>query len=381
MKILLIDKNLVDPINHEKWRILSRKPSIHLTAICPDRWEENSRMLRLSPEHITGFPIFPLHVIWPRYYNRAMYTPLGKLIRLLRRTRPEIVICFEEPFSGFALQWLVLHSLFCRNAKLVFYTWDNLSEGLHYPGRWPYPYLYRAIAAWSARRAALILTATQEGADFLGRRTLARVKKLYFGVTFESPRQEETAPTRRLWPGKFVVGYFGRLLEMKGLKTILEALAILPEQFVAIFVGSGPEKDSLLSSARTLGISDRVRFVPSVTSLEARTLMAQVDVLVLPSRTTTTWKEQFGRVLVEAMYLGVPVIGSCSGAIPDVMGEAGFVFPEGNATVLASRILTLEQQPEVKAEMVSLGRKRARVFSADRFAEDIYGMLMDLVRQ
>ena len=54
-----------------------------------------------------------------------------------------------------------------------------------------------------------------------------------------------------------------------------------------------------------------------------------LDALVLPSESTPLWKEQFGHVLIEAMACGVPVVGSDSGAIPEVIGEAGLLFPGG----------------------------------------------------
>jgi glycosyltransferase involved in cell wall biosynthesis len=66
--------------------------------------------------------------------------------------------------------------------------------------------------------------------------------------------------------------------------------------------------------------------------------MNSLDVLVLPSRSRSFWKEQFGRVLIEAMACGVPVIGSSSGEIPNVIGDAGLVFKEGDSAQLCEKL-------------------------------------------
>jgi glycosyltransferase involved in cell wall biosynthesis len=85
-----------------------------------------------------------------------------------------------------------------------------------------------------------------------------------------------------------------------------------------------------------------------------------MSVLVLPSLTTPTWKEQFGHVLVEAMACGVPVIGSDSGAIPEVIGDAGLIVPEGNVDALADAIQSLISAPALRVDLAARGRSRVQ---------------------
>jgi glycosyltransferase involved in cell wall biosynthesis len=80
--------------------------------------------------------------------------------------------------------------------------------------------------------------------------------------------------------------------------------------------------------------------------------------LVLPSRSRPNWKEQFGRVLIEAMSCAVPVIGSTSGELPNVIGAAGLTFPEEDVTALAAHLHGLWQDPARRAELGALGRER-----------------------
>jgi glycosyltransferase involved in cell wall biosynthesis len=109
---------------------------------------------------------------------------------------------------------------------------------------------------------------------------------------------------------------------------------------------------------RELGLHQRVAIQPAVPSIEVPALLQQLDVLVLPSRTTAHWKEQFGRVLVEAMSCGVAVVGSSSGEIPHVIGDAGIVVAEGDVAMLRSALLNLLHQPALCHELGQRGRAR-----------------------
>ena len=126
-----------------------------------------------------------------------------------------------------------------------------------------------------------------------------------------------------------------------------------------LLLGGGPLRQTLEEQAARLGIHERVSFAPQVPSTQMPEMYHQIDVLALPSLTRPNWKEQFGRVLVEAMCSGVPVIGSDSGAIPSVIGEAGVIVQEGDAAALAQVFSALREQPDEFARLARLGRQRA----------------------
>jgi glycosyltransferase involved in cell wall biosynthesis len=87
-------------------------------------------------------------------------------------------------------------------------------------------------------------------------------------------------------------------------------------------------------------------------------LYPDLTALVVPSRTLPNWKEQFGRVIVEAMASGVPVIGARSGAIPDVIGDSGLLFPEGDVDALATHMARLLTDSALRAALAQKGRAR-----------------------
>jgi glycosyltransferase involved in cell wall biosynthesis len=84
----------------------------------------------------------------------------------------------------------------------------------------------------------------------------------------------------------------------------------------------------------------------------------ELDVLVVPSRTRHNWKEQFGRVIIEAMACCVPVIGSDSGAIPGVIGDGGLIFPEDDSAALSDCLQTLMHDEGLRCQLAEKGRAR-----------------------
>jgi glycosyltransferase involved in cell wall biosynthesis len=106
-----------------------------------------------------------------------------------------------------------------------------------------------------------------------------------------------------------------------------------------------------------------------------------VDVLVLPSRTTPRWKEQFGRVLVEAMACETPVIGSDSGEIPYVIGRDGLIFPEDDIDALAAHLRSLQEDAALRRELGRRGRQRVLAnYTQARIARataEVYRQMLD----
>jgi glycosyltransferase involved in cell wall biosynthesis len=123
-------------------------------------------------------------------------------------------------------------------------------------------------------------------------------------------------------------------------------------------MGAGPERPLLEYVVKQNGLAGRVSFAPMRPSTEMPNFYVELDALVLPSRTRPNWKEQFGRVLIEAMACGVPVIGSECGEIPNVIGDSGLLFPEDNVEALAAHLIALRDSQPLRAELAARGRAR-----------------------
>jgi len=130
------------------------------------------------------------------------------------------------------------------------------------------------------------------------------------------------------------------------------------------------------------GLGKRVHITGVVNRAALPALYRCMDVLVLPSRTAERegFKEQFGVVLVEAMLSQVPVIGSDSGAIPEVIGDSGLIFPEGDIGALTAALQRLRGDPGLCKELAHRGRVRALGrFSAAALADETYHFCCELL--
>jgi glycosyltransferase involved in cell wall biosynthesis len=102
----------------------------------------------------------------------------------------------------------------------------------------------------------------------------------------------------------------------------------------------------------------------------------------LPSLTRSNWKEQFGRTLAEAMSCETPVIGSNSGEIPYVIGDAGLVFPEGNAQELSACVRKLLDNPALYADLARRGRQRVLDnYTQEQIAQQTYATYQEMLKE
>jgi glycosyltransferase involved in cell wall biosynthesis len=183
-------------------------------------------------------------------------------------------------------------------------------------------------------------------------------------------------PVERRGEPTFTVGFAGRLVPEKGISDLLEAVRRLPGPVRLLVVGDGPERQRL-EAARSDHV--RVEIRRRIANERVRDEgYAEMDVLAVPSRTTSTWAEQFGRVLVEAMLCGRPVVGYDSGEIGWVIRTAGGgeVVREGDVDGLAAALSGLQRSPDRRAELAARGLEGARRhFSVSAAADALEDLL------
>jgi glycosyltransferase involved in cell wall biosynthesis len=131
----------------------------------------------------------------------------------------------------------------------------------------------------------------------------------------------------------------------------------LPQPWNALLVGSGPLEDALARWAAPHGA--HVRIVTGVRHDEVPAYFNAMDVVCVPSRTTPGWREQFGRVLIEAFACGVAVMGSDSGEVPHVIGDAGVVVGEADVAGWQAGLARLLDDAALRREYAERGRARA----------------------
>jgi glycosyltransferase involved in cell wall biosynthesis len=157
-----------------------------------------------------------------------------------------------------------------------------------------------------------------------------------------------------------IIGFVGRLVPEKGLGWLLESFAssdVRQDARLVVF-GKGPMESQWRADAEALGLD--VTFAGSVPPEEIPGVLAAMDILVVPSVTVSHWAEQFGRVIVEAMFAGTPVIASRSGAIPEVMADAGILVSEGSRAELTDALNLLVDNPPHRIDVGQRGQESAK---------------------
>jgi glycosyltransferase involved in cell wall biosynthesis len=176
-----------------------------------------------------------------------------------------------------------------------------------------------------------------------------------------SPKPQDTA-LRSSWdvkPGETVWLCVARLVAEKGIEDILEAMAQGPSTWRLVIVGSGPQRAFLEKRAKKLGIQARVVFAGSFAYARMPDVYASVDALILASRPMGWWEEQFGYCLVEAMACGLPIVATRSGAIPEVIGDAGLLAIPSIPSDLARNMQLLSEGRALRHDLSELAKKRA----------------------
>lgn len=344
MKVLLLSKAMVIGTYQRKAELLACAEDVELVVVVPPSWREPGvGEIPLERMHTRGYRLLSRPIALSGHFHLYFWRGLG---RLLREVRPDILHIDEESFNLSTFQAMRLGTQ--QGARCLFFNWANIYRRLPPPFSW--------FERHNLTHAAYAVAGNQEAAEILRRKGYRGPLRVIpqFGVDEEVFRPEPCShpPTEG-----FTIGYAGRLVPQKGLLDLLEAVAGLPRARL-LLAGRGQLESTLRRRAAQPDLHGRVDLLGRVPSAELPDFYRHLDVFVLPSRTTPNWKEQFGRVLIEAMACGVPVIGSDSGEIPHVIGDAGLVFPEGDIAGLRRHLEQLQNDPALREELGRQGRER-----------------------
>jgi glycosyltransferase involved in cell wall biosynthesis len=360
----MISKACVQGIYQRKLQEIAQL-GVDLTLVVPPGWQDERGWLPLERVYTEGYRL----LVTPMWFNGSFHLHLyPQLKRILRSVRPDIVHIDEEPYN--LATWHAMRLARGLGARSLFFTWQNLER--HYPP--PFGWCER----WVYRHTAYAIAGNHEAIEVLRHKGYAGPTRVIpqFGV--DPALYGEADPS----DGIFVIGYVGRLVQEKGIADLLHAVAPLDRRWQIRLLGAGPEREELLILARSLGIIDRVRIDDQIPSSQVPSYLARLHALVLPSHSTPNWKEQFGRVLTEAMASGVPVVGSDSGEISNVIGDAGLVFPEGDIEALRRHLSALMENRPLWHDLAKRGQARVLArFTQARVAAETVGVYREIAER
>jgi glycosyltransferase involved in cell wall biosynthesis len=322
-----------------------------VTAAAPAALQGDLRRIELEPISGEACRVVPLDVHLDRMPHLMFYGGL----RTLLREPWDLVHCWQEPYVTAGAQ---VAAAAPDAARFVFATFQNIAKRYSPPFNWMERRVLNRADAWIAFGHTVHEThAGREGYAALPSRVIPP------GVDIER-FAPNVASGRRVRAGlgwddaQPVVGFLGRFVHQKGLDVLIAALERLQAPWRALFVGGGPEAARLHAFAAAH--PSAVRVVSDVAHDDVPAHLTAMSVLCAPSRTTNGWREQFGRMLIEAMAAGVPVLASRSGEIPHVVGDAGVLLPEDDTGAWTAALEAVLRDGGARAAAVARGRERAR---------------------
>jgi glycosyltransferase involved in cell wall biosynthesis len=358
MRVLLISHTCQSKTEGQpKAELVGRIRGVELRVLVPDRWYHygNWRAAQLPSAGAmpASFDMEVARVRWPWVKPAGWYLHYYPTLRkTLEEFRPDIIDLWEEPWALVSAQACWLRNRVLPKARIISETEQNLDKRLPFPfERWR-KYVLRNASFAVGRSSEAVAVLRDKGYEGPAEVVANAVDSQVFR------RLDREACRQELGLRGFVAGYVGRLVEEKGLIDMVDALPDCHPAVNLLFVGSGPLEAELRQRALEMGLESRVRFLAQQPGDALPRVMNAMDVLILPSRTTSRWKEQFGRVIIEAHACETPVIGSDSGAIPQVVGSGGLIFRERNPAVLAVSINELQASPDRCRRFGEIGRSQ-----------------------
>ena len=351
MKVLVIDHYALEPLNQVLYRRLSESGRIRTRIIIPAVWNDSYRLREgAAVRYSADCEVVPLPVIFPTRTHRLIYRGLAQQVK---EFSPDVLYMNSEPENFQTYECARILRRF-PGVRLVFSTWRNIDYS---DGR--YPYKFSFLHHWIEKQ---VLAVAAHGIAF-NDSAVPIFKKLGFDRMSVIPPEIDTglfSPGTREADRPFTIGYAGRIEEQKGIDVLIRAVAGMSPDVRLRIVGSGSASQELRKIGEEAGIAARTDWVPAVMRPGMPAEYQRMDALVLPSLTGRYWKEQFGRVLMEAMACGVPVVGSDSGEIPEVVGGAGMIVHEGDSEGLRRALERLKADASLRRDLIDRGLRRVR---------------------
>jgi glycosyltransferase involved in cell wall biosynthesis len=338
------------------------------------------------------------------YSFRKKWGSISEFKKCIQEFRPDCIIVLDEAFSVNVLNAAIANYLAKNKATVLFYGFENikqtppfqfLAENFSLKNIWVFIRktirYFLADALLQPIRSRLVsggLVCYQESVGVVHQFGWnPKINMCWWGLDLKpflelgslsaSDKRHDFEATNGV---RKTIGYVGRFIEEKGVLDLLESIAKLGDQYHLVLVGAGPQEDQLIRRIQELLLQGRVKLIAPQSRDALAKLYASFDVLVLPSRTDYFWKEQYGRVLVEAMACGTPVVGSQSGAIPIVIGNPSRCFIEADVAQMADTIelaITQFQGGNTK-DMRNALKKRAQLGNIDGFVNAFVELHLEL---
>jgi glycosyltransferase involved in cell wall biosynthesis len=371
LRVLIVSHAYVVGVNQGKLKTIADTEEVELALLAPNNWKawEWDRFLPLE----TPFPeirIYSAPVWFTGKVGAHLYAP-WKIWQVINDFQPDLIQVEEEIFSLCALEVASWAKLYQK--PMVVFGWENQQRSLPLPRQW--------ACNMVMSTTNLFIAGNQDGAEVMRNwgytRQIEIMPQMGVDTILFSPQAIQSNYNA------FNIGFLGRLVPEKGIDILFTAVSQLQSQGLNCRIticGSGSSEADLRQEAKKQKLEDIVTWKDAVRHEEAPQEISKFDVLVLPSRTVATWKEQFGHVIIEAMAMGIPVVGSSCGEIPNVIAHPDLIFPEEDATALAIILKRAICDRSWLQEMSNYGIDRVhKYYSHERIAQRLIDLWQKLI--
>ena len=306
-----------------------------VTLLTPGAWTEGNRWVHFEESAPSALRVVrgaPLGSLWPTPRLRNVAHLQLALGRLVTETAPEVLEVFEEPYSLAAWHAFRVTARRAPACLRLVFSAQNIRK--RFP--WPFSSFQRAVLTQADAAMPvdpLVVPVLREQGLPAG--TPAPVVPLGIDPAQFRPVDPDLSHVPEAARSGRRVGFLGKLQPEKGVRDLVTVLGELPEDTHLLVAGAGPLEAELRAA------HDRVHVLGSLPQRDLPGFYAACDVVAVPSRTVPGWREQFGRVAVEAMACGRAVVVSDSGSLPHVVGGSARVAQEGDPTDWADALRTL----------------------------------------
>jgi glycosyltransferase involved in cell wall biosynthesis len=352
MKLLVVSHSCATATNQQLYAELEELTGWDLTLVIPADWRDefgNS----LDQAAYPGLKGRVIKVPVLANGNIILHAYRKRWGAFLREENPDAIYVNHEPYAVATAQVCLAAG---RESTFGFYSCQNIRK--------TYPPPFSQMEKMVYRRSRFAFPITDAVAEVLREKGFQGencVCALPLDPELYRPRGPEAdlklLPRK---PGEIVIGFVGRLVESKGLRTLAQALAMVGDlPWKLVLIGKGEFEDEFRALLAKDGLAGRAEFLGYIAHEKTPDYLSAFDLLVLPSETQPNWKEQFGRVITEAFSSGTAVIGSDSGEIPNLIraSRGGIIFPERNAQALAGALREMILHPELRQQHSTQGRE------------------------
>ncbi len=377
-RLLAVSPPCVTAVNRAVYRHLAERFGVNVHLVVPAYCNAGKSRIPCQPTAEEPIPVTQLEPSG----SHPRVLRLDGLEDVIARLKPTHVLIDGDPATRLVLE--VIRCVHGTGTKIWVLTCENferryLREAAGRLARGRLPQAFGSVLTWAMLRRVRhrihhVFTISRDGTRALTSLGFeGRVTQVPIGFDPElfRPQDDEivAATRRQLGLTARTVAYIGRLVPEKGVDVLLKTLATLKDLEWQLLIDkfdtySSPFVRMLDQLVNSLGIQDRVVYFDA-THENMPNYMNAADIIALPSVSGRTIKEQYGRVVPEAMACGKVVVGSTSGTIPELIGDAGFVFPAGDRPALARLLCQLLTASE--GDLIAI-RSRAIRRAHDQFS-------------